>query len=152
MAQIEFVEKLPSEIVKESENLPEIPNKIRFLVEAAPNMESKVATLEKFYDKVEMHPTQKGNFIVTDEKGEQLIVDNKNIKNLGDVIDVGKEVTEIVGSMIGTGVGATTGSVVPGAGTAAGAIVGSGAGMAAGAEIFERVGQMYGKEILRTNK
>ena len=152
MAQIEFVEKLPSEIVKESENLPEIPNKIRFLVEAAPNMESKVATLEKFYDKVEMHPTQKGNFIVTDEKGEQLIVDNKNIKNLGDVIDVGKEVTEIVGSMIGTGVGATTGSVVPGAGTAAGAIVGSGAGMAAGAEIFERVGQMYGTEILRTNK
>ena len=61
MAKIEFVDKLPSEIVKESENLNEIPNKIRFLVEAAPNMESKVATLEKFYNKVEMHPTQKGN-------------------------------------------------------------------------------------------
>ena len=152
MTQIEWVEKSPSEIIKESENLPEIPNKIRFLVEAAPNMESKVATLEKFYDKVEMHPTQKGNFIVTDEKGEQLIVDNKNIKNLGDVIDVGKEVTEIVGSMLGTSAGAVAGSVVPGAGTAAGAIVGSGAGMAAGAEIFERVGQMYGTEVLRTNK
>ena len=66
MAQIEFVEKLPSEIIKEAENLNEIPNKIRFLVEGAPNIESKIATLEKFYDKVEMHPTQKGNFIVTE--------------------------------------------------------------------------------------
>ena len=59
MAKIEFVDKLPSEIVKESESLNEIPNKIRFLVEAAPNMESKVATLEKFYDKVEMQKSLK---------------------------------------------------------------------------------------------
>ena len=36
MAQVEFVEKLPSEIIKEAENLNEIPNKIRFLVEGAP--------------------------------------------------------------------------------------------------------------------
>ncbi len=96
MAQIEFVEKLPSEVIKEAENLNEIPNKIRFLVEGAPNIESKIATLEKFYDKVEMHPTQKGNFIVTDEKGEQLIVDNKNKTNLGDVIDIGKELSKII--------------------------------------------------------
>ena len=153
MAKIEFVDKLPSEIVKESENLNEIPNKIRFLVEAAPNMESKVATLEKFYNKVEMHPTQKGNFIVTNEEGEQLVVDNKNKTNLGDVIDVGKEVTEIVGSMVGTSAGATAGALTLNpVGVGAGAIVGSGVGMAAGAEIFEKVGQMFGTEILRTNK
>ena len=77
MAQLEWVEKIPSEVIFESENLKEIPNKLRFLVEGAPNVESKVATLQKFYDKVEMHPTQKGNFIVTDETGEQFIVDNK---------------------------------------------------------------------------
>ena len=84
MAQIEWVEKLPSEVIFESENLKEIPNKIRFLVEGAPNQESKVATLQKFYDKVELHPTQNGNFIVTDETGEQFIVDNKNKTNFAD--------------------------------------------------------------------
>ena len=145
MAQIEFVEKLPSEVIKEAENLNEIPNKIRFLVEGAPNIESKIATLEKFYDKVEMHPTQKGNFIVTDEKGEQLIVDNKNKTNLGDVIDIGKELTEVAGSIAGA-VGGT--AVAPGAGT----IVGSGAGMALGAELFEKIAKSYGTEVLRTNK
>ena len=31
-------------------------------------------------------------------------------------------------------------------------LAGSGAGMAAGAELFERVGQKFGAEILRTNK
>ena len=144
MTQIEWVEKSPSEIIKESENLPEIPNKIRFLVEAAPNMESKVATLEKFYDKVEMHPTQKGNFIVTDETGEQFIVDNKNKTNFGDVIDIGKELTEVVGSMGGAVAGSVAG---PG-----GTILGSGAGMALGGEVFERIAKQYGAEVLRTNK
>jgi len=154
MAQIEFVDKLPSELISEAENLNEIPNKIRFLVEGAPNVESKIATLEKFYDKIEMHPTQKGNFIVTNEDGEKLVVDNKNKTNLGDLIDISKELTEVASSAIGTVIGAGVGTVAatPGAGTAAGAIVGSGAGMAVGAELYERVAQQFGTEILRTNK
>ena len=144
MAQIEWVEKLPSEVIFESENLKEIPNKIRFLVEGAPNQESKVATLKKFYDKVELHPTQNGNFIVTDETGEQFIVDNKNKTNYGDLIDMGKELSQVVGSMGGAVAGSAVG---PG-----GTILGSGAGMAFGSEVFERVAQKYGAEILRTNK
>ena len=144
MAQIEWVEKLPSEVIFESENLKEIPNKIRFLVEGAPNQESKVATLQKFYDKVELHPTQNGNFIVTDETGEQFIVDNKNKTNFGDLIDMGKELSQVVGSMGGAVAGSAIG---PG-----GTILGSGAGMAFGSEVFERVAQKYGAEILRTNK
>ena len=144
MAQIEWVEKLPSEVIFESENLKEIPNKIRFLVEGAPNQESKVATLKKFYDKVELHPTQNGNFIVTDETGEQFIVDNKNKTNFGDLIDMGKELSQVVGSMGGAVAGSAIG---PG-----GTILGSGAGMAFGSEVFERVAQKYGAEILRTNK
>jgi len=144
MAQVEWVEKLPSQVIFESENLKEIPNKLRFLVEGAPNIESKVATLQKFYDKVEMHPTQKGNFIVTDETGEQFIVDNRNKINFGDVIDMGKELTEVVGSMGG----AVAGSVIGPAGT----ILGSGAGMALGGEVFERIAKQYGAEVLRTNK
>ena len=154
MAQIEFVDKLPSELISEAENLNEIPNKIRFLVEGAPNVESKIATLEKFYDKIEMHPTQKGNFIVSNEDGEKLVVDNKNKTNLGDLIDISKELTEVAGSAIGTAIGAGAGTVAatPGVGTAAGAIVGSGAGMAVGAELYERVAQQFGTEILRTNK
>ena len=144
MAQVEWVEKLPSEVIFESENLKEIPNKIRFLVEGAPNQESKVATLKKFYDKVELHPTQNGNFIVTDETGEQFIVDNKNKTNFGDLIDMGKELSQVVGSMGGAVAGSAVG---PG-----GTILGSGAGMAFGSEVFERVAQKYGAEILRTNK
>ena len=144
MAQLEWVEKIPSEVIFESENLKEIPNKLRFLVEGAPNVESKVATLQKFYDKVEMHPTQKGNFIVTDETGEQFIVDNKNKTNFGDVIDIGKELTEVVGSMGGAVAGSVAG---PG-----GTILGSGSGMALGGEVFERIAKQYGAEVLRTNK
>ena len=147
---LEFVTQLPSDRKKELLAIPEVPNKVRFLVEAAPNMASKVATLEKFYDKVE--PLQGNNFIVTDKDGNRFQLDNKNKTNLADAIDLGKEAAELVGSMIGASKGAVAGSVVPGAGTAAGAIVGSGAGMAAGAELFERVGQLYGAEVLRTNK
>ena len=145
-----FEEYKPTqEILNET---PEIPNKIRFLVEASPNMESKIATLQKFYPSVEVDTNQSNNFIVTDNDGKQFQLDNKKETNFGDFIDIGKEIAEIGGSMIGTAAGATAGSVVPGAGTAAGAVAGSGAGMALGGEIFERVGQTFGAEMLRTNK
>ena len=134
MAIIGTADVLPSERKKKLEGLTEIPNKVRFLVEAAPNIESKVATLEKFYDNVQV--LEGNNFIVTDSDGNQYQLDNKDKTNLGDVIDVGKEITEMVGSMIGTTVGGTAGSIVPGAGTAVGAVAGSGAGMAIGGEIF----------------
>ena len=148
---LDFVTQLPSERKKELLQLEEVPNKIRFLVEAAPNMASKVATLEKFYTDVE--PLEGNNFIVTDKNGNRFQLDNKNETNLADAIDLGKEATELVGSMIGAAKGGTAGTAIaPGVGTVAGAIVGSGAGMAAGAELFERVGQKYGAEILRTNK
>jgi hypothetical protein len=150
MAIIGTTTVLPRDQKKELLQLTEVPNKIRFLVEAAPNMASKVATLKKFYTDVQ--PLEGNNFIVTDEDGNRFQLDNKNKTNLGDAIDLGKEAAEMVGSMIGATKGAAAGSVVPVAGTAAGAIVGSGAGMAAGAEIFERVGQLYGAEVLRTNK
>ena len=47
MAIIGTTSVLPSQQKKELEELTEIPNKIRFLVEAAPNMNSKIATLQK---------------------------------------------------------------------------------------------------------
>ena len=150
MAIIGTTTVLPRDQKKELLQLTEVPNKIRFLVEAAPNMASKVATLKKFY--ADVQPLEGNNFIVTDEDGNRFQLDNKNKTNLGDAIDLGKEAAEMVGSMIGATKGAAAGSVVPVAGTAAGAVIGSGAGMAAGAEIFERVGQLYGAEVLRTNK
>jgi hypothetical protein len=61
------------------------------------------------------------------------------------LIDISKEATEVIGSIAGAAGGT---AVAPGAGT----IVGAGAGMAGAAEIFERVGQAYGAEVLRTNK
>ena len=128
------------------DDLPEIPNKIRFLVEGSPNMESKIATLKKFYPEVEIDTTQSNNFLVTDNKGNKFQLDNKKKTNVGDFIDISKEITEIVGSIGGAAVGTAT--ATPGVGT----VVGAGAGMAAGAELFERVAQQYGAEMLRTNK
>ena len=147
---LEYVSQLPKDRKKELITLEEVPNKVRFLVEAAPNMASKVATLQKFYTDVQ--PLEGNNFIVTDKDGNRFQLDNKNKTNLADAIDLGKEAAELVGSIYGAAKGAAVGSVVPVACTATGAIVGSGAGMAAGAELFERVGQLYGAEILRTNK
>ena len=140
-----FVKELPSVTTEKTKTLEEIPNKIRFLVEASPNLESKIATLKKFYPDVQVDTTQSNNFIVTNKEGNQFQLDNKNKTNLGDVIDIGKEITEIGGSIAGA-VGGT--AVAPGVGTVAGA----GAGMALGAEVFERVGQTFGTEMLRTNK
>ena len=147
---LEYVSQLPKDRKKELITLEEVPNKVRFLVEAAPNMASKVATLQKFYTNVQ--PLEGNNFIVTDKDGNRFQLDNKNKTNLADAIDLGKEAAELVGSIYGAAKGGVAGSVVPVVGTAGGAIVGSGVGMAAGAELFERVGQMYGAEILRTNK
>ena len=147
---LEYVNELPSQRKKELVTLEEVPNKVRFLVEAAPNLASKVATLQKFY--VDVKPLEGNNFIVTDKDGNRFQLDNKNKTNLADAIDLGKEAAELVGSIYGAAKGGVAGSVVPVVGTAGGAIVGSGVGMAAGAELFERVGQMYGAEILRTNK
>ena len=140
-----FVNEIPTETTQRIQSLEEIPNKIRFLVEASPNMESKIATLKKFYPQVEIDTTQSNNFILTDDKGNKFQLDNKKKTNLADFIDIGKEITEIVGS-IGGAVGGT--AVAPGVGTVAGA----GVGMAAGAELFERVAAQYGAEMLRTNK
>ena len=141
-----FVKEIPTETIQRIQSLEEIPNKIRFLVEGSPNMESKIATLKKFYPEVEIDTTQSNNFLVTDNKGNKFQLDNKKKTNVGDFIDISKEITEIVGSIGGAAVGTAT--ATPGVGT----VVGAGAGMAAGAELFERVAQQYGAEMLRTNK
>jgi hypothetical protein len=127
-----------------TENIKEVPNKIRFLVEGAPNLPSKIATLEKFYDNVNFLEDE-NNFIVSNEGGDQFQLDNKKKINFGDVIDISKELTEIVGSTAGA-IGGT--AIMPGVGT----VAGSGGGMALGAEIFEQVAKQYGTEVLRTNK
>ena len=57
---------------------------------------------------------------------------------------MGKELTQVAGSMIG----AVGGSVAGPGGT----ILGSGAGMAFGSEVFEQIAKKYGAEVLRTNK
>lgn len=118
----------------------EVPLKIRFLVEGAPNMESKIATLKKFYPEVKQ--IEDSNFLVTDAKGNTHIFDDREKTTIGDFIDASKEVTEMIASTAG----AIGGSAVGPAGT----IAGSGAGLALGAEIFERVAQQFGTEILRT--
>jgi hypothetical protein len=118
----------------------EVPLKIRFLVEGAPNMKSKIATLKKFYPEVK--EIEDSNFLVTDAKGNTHIFDDREKTNFGDFIDASKEITEIVGSTAGAILGTSAGP--------AGTIVGSGIGLAGGAELFERVAQKFGTEMLRT--
>ena len=118
----------------------EVPIKIRFLVEGAPNQASKVATLKKFYPDVK--ELEDNNFLVTDAKGNTHIFDNREKTTLGDFVDASKEVVEMLSSTAGAVVGTGAGP--------AGTIIGSGAGLAAGSEIYERVAQMFGTEILRT--
>ena len=148
MAEIPTIQLIDDYIpVAEREELKEIPNKIRFLVEGSPNLESKIATLKKFYPNVEVDTQQNNTFIVTDESGNKLQLDNKKRLTTGDLIDVSKEITEIAGAIGGATAGAVGGTALaPGAGTVAGAISGAGAGTAVGAEIFERVAQQFGSE------
>ena len=120
---------------------PEIPYMERFSVAAAPNLESKVATLKKIYSDVKQDPLNSDNFIVTDSKGKKFQVNDISKTNFGDVIDLARPIAQIAGSSIGAIAGAPTG---------AGAVATAGAGMAAGSELVERLGQLAGTEIHRT--
>ena len=89
MAEIPEVEIVENFVPgQEPEQLKEIPNKIRFLVEGSPNLESKIATLKKFYPDVQIDTNESNNFIVTDESGNKLQLDNKKKTNFGDLIDI----------------------------------------------------------------
>ena len=123
-------------------NLPEVDSKIRFAVSAAPNLKSKYKTLQKFFKEVRQDEYDPENFIVTDVNNKKFILDDKSKKNLKDVIDVGKEVTQVVTSTGGAIAGTALGPV--------GTIAGAGAGLAGGSELYERIGQLAGTEIDRT--
>ena len=122
-------------------DLPEVDTKIRYLISASPNLESTVKTLKKYYKDVKQDVFDPTNFIVTDANGKNFILDDKNKTNLKDVVDVGKDVTQIVGSTAGAVVGSAAGPV--------GTIGGAGLGLAAGSEAYERVAQLAGLEIDR---
>lgn len=121
----------------------ELPYKVRLAVAAAPNIESKFATLKKFYPDVKQDPNDPENFYVTNEKGQTLQL-NKEGFNAGDVIDVARPIAQAVGGTIGAVKGGALGSVP-------GAVAGAGLGTAAGSEAIELVGsKLFGTEILRT--
>ena len=123
-------------------NLPEIDTKLRFALSGAPNTESVIATLKKYYPVVKADQLDPGNFIVTDKDGKKFIVDNKQKTNLKDVIDFGKDITQAVTSTVGAVKGSALGPI--------GTIGGAGAGMTLGGEGYERVAQLAGLEIDRT--
>jgi len=125
---------------------PEIPSMQRFAVAAAPNLESKVATLKKMYSDVKQDPLNADNFIVTDKTGNKFQVNDVSKTNFGDVIDMARPIAQIIGSSAGAILTAPTAPATGGASVLAGA----GLGMAAGSEFVERLGQMAGTEIERT--
>jgi len=131
----------------------EVPYKIRFAVQAMPNLESKFATLQKFYDNVQQDPNDPDNFIVTDKQGNQFVLDNKSVSNYGDYIDFARPGAQAVGATVGTTIGGASGLMTgPGAPIAspAGMAVGAGLGTAAGSEVVELAAKLFGAEIVRT--
>lgn len=147
MAEIPTVEFIEEENYvnpnQAASTMKEVPYKIRFLVEAAPNQQSKIATLEKFYDNVNFNESD-STYVVSNQGSEQFILDDKTRFSAGDLIDISKEATEFIGSVAGAAGGTM---VNPGGGT----IAGSGLGMSGAAELFEQVGQQFGTEVLRSN-
>lgn len=143
MPNIEEAEIIQNYNSDSNENLREIPLKIRTAVAAAPNIESKIATLKKFYSNVEIDTNDKNNFFVTDETGKKLVLNNKQESNIGDVVDYIRPISQAIGGTVGSIVATPT---TLGAGT----IAGAGLGTAAGTEIAELVGSAFGTEFLRT--
>lgn len=121
----------------------EVPTKIRFAVSAAPNVESKFATLKKFYRDVKQDEFNPDNFVVTDETGKKFVLDKTASTNLGDVVDLSRPAAQIAGSIAGA-------AAVGGASLGAGTLLGAGLGQAAGTEIIEKLGKLAGTEIDRT--
>ena len=122
---------------------PEVSSRVRFAVSAAPNLESKVKTLKKFYDKVEQDEADPSNFIVTDKQGKKFLLDDKTKTNFGDVIDFSREAGQVVGGTVGAIKGAAFGAGV-------GAIPGAGVGTALGTETVEALGRLAGTDIERS--
>ena len=139
MAEIPTVEFIEEEDYvnpnQAASTMKEVPYKIRFLVEAAPNQQSKIATLEKFYDNVTFNESD-STYVVSNQGSEQFILDDKTRFSPGDLIDISKEATEFIGSVAGAAGGTM---VNPGGGT----ILGSGVGMSSAAELFEQVGKQF---------
>jgi len=136
----------------EPKNLKTIPLRIKTAVAAAPNTESKFATLQKFYPNgVEQDKTDPNNFYVINENGEKLILTDKNNFDMSYGLDFIRPASQIVGQTIGAGLGAASGLVTGGIGGAAyGAVKGAALGTAAGTEVAELIGKTLGTEILRT--
>lgn len=121
----------------------EVPYKIRFAVSAAPNLESKFATLRKFYTDVKQDEFNPDNFIVTDTNGKKFVLNKTTTTNLGDVVDLSRPISQIGGSIAGA-------VAAGGASLGLGTLAGAGLGQAAGSEIIEKLGQLAGTEIDRT--
>jgi hypothetical protein len=123
-------------------NLPEVDTRIRYLISASPNLESTVKTLRKYFTDIKQDEFDPTNFIVTDDKGKKFILDDKRKTNLKDVVDFGKDITQIAGSTAGAVIGSAAGPI--------GTVGGAGLGLAASSEAYERVAQLAGLEIDRT--
>ena len=133
-------------------NLRTIPLRIKAAVAAAPNMESKIATLQKFYPNgVEQDRTDPNNFYVINEDNEKLILTDKNKFDISYGLDWIRPVSAAVVGTAGAVIGGAAGLVSPVPGGAAyGAVAGAGLGTAAGTQIAELIGKTLGTEILRT--
>ena len=74
---------------------------------------------------VEQDPNDPSNFFVTDNKGQQFVLDNKSESNLGDYIDFARPAAQSVGATIGTVLATPSGPVGMAGGAGLGEMDGS---------------------------
>lgn len=121
------------------------PPAIRALVGGAPNDESRMATLKRFYPDAVRMPGTEDNFIFTDPGSKKLTVYNPKGLDVGDAASLAREATQFAGGAAGAFQGAVSGTAVAGpVGAVAGGVAGAGLGAAAGEEAFNIAGQQAG--------
>lgn len=115
------------------------PARVRALVGASPDAD-KLGTLQATYPDAQPHGED--NFVFTEPVTGKLTLYNPTGIDLGDVASIGREVVQTVAATAG----AVAGSVVPGAGTMAGA----GLGNVAGGALVDLITSQTGRVATRT--
>jgi hypothetical protein len=98
------------------------PYNVRSAVGAAPNDDSRLATVRRFFP--DAAPTGDGNFIYTDPRTGQRKLYNPPGLDVGDVASVGREIAGAAGGAIGAAAAAPSGPVGIAAGIGLGATAG----------------------------
>lgn len=112
------------------------PGEVRLAVAQAQTPEDKLATIQQYYpDAIQIED----NYVFTDPRTGRQTLYNPEGFDLGDVVEQGRIIPEIIGGVAGGAAAGAAGSAVPVAGTAAGILTGAAVGSEAGGQAWDYV-------------